>query len=128
MHTLSLKQFSNIYFGGPIKINRGLVLHINNYEIEGTSKISDKISLTSNDKILNDIKNGGGPIKYKFIVGYSGWSSGQLEKEIENGDWLLTTLDEVFIFDLPDDKKWESAFLELGLDLKMFTGGHSGIS
>ena len=124
----SMKNIKDIYFGGPVKINRGLILHANDYNNEGTIKISTNISLTSNDKIINDINIGLGPENYKFIVGYSGWSKGQLENEIENGDWLLSNLNEKYIFQKNDEKKWENAYKDLGLKIKMFTGGNSGIS
>ena len=128
LEMINMKKISDIYFGGPVKINHGLVLHSKNYKTEGTIRVSTNISLTSNDKIINDIGRGKGPEKYKFIVGYSGWSQGQLEKEIENGDWLLSSLNENYIFKNNDDKKWRNAFADLGLEIDFFTGGNSGIS
>ncbi len=122
------RKFPNIYFGGPIKINRGIVLHSTNYETEGTYQISKTISLTSNDNIITDLDKGCGPSKFKFIIGYAGWAPGQLEKEIENGDWLLTTLDDIIVFNTPDNEKWENAFIELGINSNSFSGGQSGIS
>ena len=126
--TSKINNISNIYFGGPVKINRGIVLHTNSYKTKGTIEISTNISLTSNGKIINDIETGKGPKKYIFVVGYSGWSHGQLEQEIENGDWLLSNLNEKYIFQKNDEKKWENAFTDLGLEIKMFAGGNSGIS
>ena len=128
INTTCTNRLSDIYFGGPVNLNQGIVLHDNNYSIDGTSKISNNISLTSNEKIMNDIDEDIGPSNYKFIIGYSGWSAGQLEKEIENGDWLVTSLDEKAIFDFSEEKKWTTIFSKLGLDVNLFTGGKSGVS
>ena len=45
----------NIYLGGPVDLNKGFVIHKNDYETNGTLEISKNISLTSNLKIVNDI-------------------------------------------------------------------------
>ena len=77
---------------------------------------------------MNDIEANIGPDIYKFIIGYSGWAIGQLEKEIENGDWLVTSLDEKSVFDFFEEKKWTTIFSDLGLDINLFSGGNSGVS
>ena len=61
LEMINMKKISDIYFGGPVKINHGLVLHSKNYKTEGTIRVSTNISLTSNDKIINDIGRGKGP-------------------------------------------------------------------
>ena len=128
INTMCTNKLSAIYFGGPVNLNQGIVLHDNNYSINETSKISENISLTSNEEIMNDIEQDIGPSSYKFIIGYSGWAIGQLEKEVENGDWLVTSLDEKAIFDFSEEKKWTTIFSKLGLDVNLFTGGKSGVS
>lgn len=42
----------------------------------------------------------------KFIVGYSGWGSGQLDRELQAGGWLVTRADADSIFESPEDV-WE---------------------
>ena len=128
INTICTNKLSNIYFGGPLNLNQAIVLHDNNYSIEGTSKISKNISLTANEGIMSDIEEDIGPDSYKFIIGYSGWAIGQLEKEIENGDWLVASLDGKAIFDFSEEKKWATIFSNLGLDVNLFTGGESGVS
>ena len=62
----------NIYLGGPVDLNKGFVIHKNDYETKGTLEVSENISLTSNLKIVNDILDGRGPAKFRFALGYSG--------------------------------------------------------
>ena len=51
------------------------------------------------------------------ILGHAGWSSGQLEQEIENGDWLMQSTTADFIFNVTPSQMWEKATESLGLDL-----------
>ena len=95
-----------IYFGGPVKLNMGLILHDSSYNIEGTLPISNSLALTSNNQIINDLIDGDGPNKFRFSFGYAGWEKAQLEREIENGDWLLMPADDNFIFSIPNEDKY----------------------
>ena len=117
----------NIYLGGPVDLNKGFVIHQNDYETNGTLEISKNISLTSNLKIVNDILAGNGPNKFRLALGYSGWGPGQLEKELKQGDWLLLPANQKLIFNTPDDVMWKTAYKNLGIELKEL-GGTAGIS
>ena len=105
----------------------GLVLHEAGYKVEGTLPVSNTIALTSNKQIINDLKTGDGPEKFRFSMGYTGWEQGQLEREIENGDWLLMPAELEFIFSLPDIEKWQTATTRLGIDISDL-GGSAGIA
>ena len=122
-----LQPTPKIYFGGPVNIEMGLFLHDSTYDIEGTLSISKSISLTSNKQIVTDLKNGDGPEDYRFSFGYTGWGKDQVEKEIENGDWLLMPADMEFIFSIPDIDKWQAAVTRFGIDISDL-GGSGGIA
>ena len=116
-----------VYLGGPVNIETGLILHDAGYEIEGTLTISDAVALTSNKQILSDLKEGGGPEQFRFSMGYAGWGQGQMEREIENGDWLPMPADVDFIFSFPDIDKWQTAATQFGIDISDL-GGSAGIA
>ena len=61
-------------------------------------------------------------LKALFNIGYAGWSAGQLEQEIKNGDWLLTPASSQFIFNVPHNKMWEKSTHSLGLDINEIYG------
>ena len=123
-----LKPKVEIYFGGPVQIGMGMILHDHRYETKGTLNISKSISLSSNTNIINDISNGNGPDEFKFAVGYAGWDKGQLEKEIENGDWLIVPSNYDLIFNTPSSKILEKLKLLIDIDIDHFSGGLSGLS
>jgi putative transcriptional regulator len=121
-----LKPLPDVYFGGPVGVDMGLFLHDNSYHSEGELKIGNKIVLTANNQIIIDLIENSGPLKYLFSLGYAGWGKGQLEREIEDGDWLVMPAENDFIFDLPNHKKWKNAATHFGIDINSFSGGQSG--
>tara|TARA_Y100000590_G_scaffold56536_1_gene59310 strand:- start:722 stop:1276 length:555 start_codon:yes stop_codon:yes gene_type:complete len=118
----NMKINSKIYFGGPVNLQNCFVLHDNSYLSKDTVKISNSIALTSNNKIIDDIRNNVGPENYKVNMGYAGWDKGQLEDEIKNGDWLIKPLSKNFIFNISDKDMWEFSTLDLGFDSHDYMG------
>ncbi|MFC1543155.1 YqgE/AlgH family protein [Candidatus Neomarinimicrobiota bacterium] len=116
------KRIKDIYYGGPVQPSVGFVLHSPDYEIEGTLPISEEISLTTNSKIMEDIEAGRGPEHYRFTLGYAGWGSEQIEREIANGDWLVIPANGKFVFDEVDHTKWSEAARQFGIEISQFTG------
>ena len=111
-----LKIVPTVHFGGPVMIERGIVLHSTDHTVEGSVNISDKIAMTSHKDILGDISKKKGPSSFKLFLGHSGWGGRQLEKEIERGDWLLQNTTPDFIFDVPEKYMWEQAARTLGVE------------
>ena len=121
-----VKPHPEIYLGGPVAIETGLILHDASYKSEGGIKITNEVKLTSNNQIIEDIIDDKGPEDYLFSLGYSGWSNGQLEREIEDGDWLIMPADYNHIFNIPSHSKWSTAAIQFGIDINSFSGGKSG--
>ena len=116
------KVVPTIYFGGPVMIERGIVLHSSEYKRKGTVAVSENFALTSHKFILQDIRSGEAPESYKLVLGHAGWTRGQLEKEIEHSDWLLQQTSKDFVFNTPDDIMWNQAAKTLGIQTTQITG------
>ena len=114
---LNNPENSKLYFGGPVSLNTCFILHDSSYKTKETITISKTLSLTSNKEIVDDLQKGKGPNSFRFKIGYAGWSAGQLENEIKNGDWLLTPASSQFIFNVPDHEMWKKSTDNLGLNL-----------
>ena len=119
---INLKPLPNIYLGGPVGMNNGLFLHTSKYYTQGTQQISNELSITSNNIVINDLSKGIGPKNFRFSLGYTGWDKDQLDKEVENGDWLLMPSSSKLIFKIPDEKKWSKASSQFGVDLMNISG------
>ena len=122
-----LKPNLEVCFGGPVQIEMGMVLHDHKYQNDKTINITKSISLTSDMNIIHDIKNGSGPKNFKVALGYSGWDKGQLESEIENGDWLLVPANYDLIFNTPSKKMFQKLQSLINIDINNLSGT-SGIS
>jgi putative transcriptional regulator len=59
---------------------------------------------TTKESIEQLIADSNQPVK--FFVGYSGWSPGQLEGEIEQGAWIIAAADPSLVFD-DDEELWD---------------------
>jgi len=53
---------------------------------------------------------------FKFFVGYSGWSPGQLDAELAEKTWLVSELTPEVIFDttIADKDLWKHAIRSVG--------------
>ena len=116
-----------VYLGGPVDAARGLVIHSPDYKHGDTVELSPSISVTSNVQVLRDIAEGNGPKKHLLTLGYSGWSPGQLEAEIEANSWISVPATAELIFGEDDGHKWEKAAATLGVDMFKLSGdvGHA---
>ena len=105
-----------IYFGGPVDSQVGFVLHTPDYKTMMTECINDWLSITQGMDILVDIAQGSGPNNFQITLGYSGWSPGQLELELESqwprdptSGWMNIPSSSMLVFDIGNENKWERA-------------------
>lgn len=104
-----------VHFGGPVETGRGFVLHSTDFIREDTVRINDTLCITGTIDILEAIAQGRGPVRSIFALGYTGWSAGQLESEIQGNSWLTVPADEELLFGTPIDDKWGRALARLGI-------------
>jgi putative transcriptional regulator len=103
-----------VLFGGPVETARGLVLHSSEYKRDETLLIEGGLALTASVEILKDMANGSGPRQAWLALGHSGWSPGQLDREMQDNAWLVVEGDAALVFDTDLDTKWQRALDLLG--------------
>lgn len=54
------------------------------------------------------------PGDVRLFVGYSGWSAGQLEEEIQRGSWIRQPASAAKVFTLESDAFWQGILREKG--------------
>ncbi len=116
-----------MHSGGPVEPGRGFVLHSPDFSSNSTVKVHGKINLTATLEVLREIAVGKGPERFLLALGYSGWSSGQLEDEIVSNGWLVADATDDIIFDHNNDTKYSRSLKLLGVDeaLLSSSSGHA---
>ncbi len=107
--------------GGPVEASRGFLLHSNDFKQEDTVPVDEDFSVTGTTDALKAVAQGDGPEKALFILGYAGWTPGQLEQEIQQNAWLVVDPDPALIFESKAEEKWERGMDKLGLDPSMLS-------
>jgi len=103
-----------VVWGGPVERAAGTVVTAAEVgEGEGQA-IEQGVSVTHSPDALMRLLRRGDPLM--LCLGYAGWGSGQLDREIEEGGWLLSEVDPEILFKAPIEQRWETALASLGLD------------
>lgn len=116
-----------MHFGGPVEANRGFVLHSSEYSTGESLIEASGIAVTASISMLQKIGQGAGPKHGMLVLGYAGWSSGQLETEIEGGSWMVVPASAKLVFSPDNDMKWHLAMGTLGIDIGHYSAdvGHA---
>jgi putative transcriptional regulator len=116
IHTRN-RQPLDVYLGGPVEMTRGFVLHSADYRGTSTRKLLRGISLSIGTDVMQALADRRGPKQHRVLLGYAGWSAGQLEHEMARGDWLLAPADPLLLFSDDPGSIWERAVQRAGLPL-----------
>ncbi len=122
-----------VYFGGPVQIERGFVLHEAAPECAYSSSLAvpGGLTMTTSKDVLEAVAAGQGPKHFLMTLGYSGWSAGQLEEEIALNGWMNVPLSckemADIIFNTPSGQRYERTMSHLGFDPSHLSGeaGHA---
>lgn len=104
-----------VSIGGPVSIDRIDFLHTLGELIPNSRHVIDNIYWGGDfNVVLKMLRSRSiNEEQIRFFIGYSGWSKGQLDKEIENDFWLVTHPDTQSI--MPIDKNyWKTNLKRLG--------------
>jgi putative transcriptional regulator len=97
-----------IHYGGPVQRERGFVLHSRDGRTPSI-EVNEEYGVTVGVELLEALARGQGPKHSLIASGYAGWGSGQLERELARGDWVVAPADPDIVFDDAYDSKWRRA-------------------
>ncbi|MGE5471681.1 MAG: YqgE/AlgH family protein [Bacteroidota bacterium] len=126
---LDAKQMADlpVYFGGPVQLDRGFVLHRPLGQWQSTLTINSEIGLTSSRDVLSAVGSLGLPSEILVSLGYAGWEAGQLEAELAQNSWLTVPAQASILFDLPAEQRLPAAMQNLGISFSQLSdlSGHA---
>ncbi|MEG3592881.1 MAG: YqgE/AlgH family protein [Pseudomonadota bacterium] len=101
--------------GGPVEPQRGFLL--SNHPItEDVVEVLNGLYLASSPEVLPLATNALNQGDAIFILGYSGWSEGQLESEMAANTWINVPWNSDVIFQIPTTDRQRAALAQLGID------------
>lgn len=106
----------HLWVGGPVAVQQLQLLHRFGDTIPGTLHLLGDIHLGGDEVALEVAARGrGNPSdSMKFVVGYSGWSSDQLQGELREGAWVVCPAEPRFVFDPEPGTVWRRVLASLG--------------
>lgn len=113
-----------VYNGGPVEQDNLYFIHKVPHLISNSIEISDGIYWGGDFENLIDLINkeiiSEGDIR--FFLGYSGWSSLQLDQELSSKSWVVVKNDyESAIIDKSSDAFWKEKMMELGGNYQLWS-------
>ncbi len=104
------------FFGGPVQRDQLYFIHTLGEKIEESFPIGKDLSwLGDFGKVKRLIeKKEMSEDQVRFFIGYAGWESGQLEKELESKSWFVSNADNDIIFNVDPAEMWTAAVKKMG--------------
>lgn len=97
-----------VHLGGPVALNALQVLVRSPTPPDGAEHVFEDVYLVNSPSVLASmLATGGEPVALHVYAGYAGWATGQLERELIQGDWFLWPADADSVFSLPSDTLWQ---------------------
>ena len=106
-----------LHIGGPVEHGRLLYLHTLGDRFRESVQLENGLYIGGN---FNDVLEYLNSEEYdeqciKFFAGYSGWTAGQLKKEIKEKTWVVTSLTHrTAAMTAQDDTYWQEIVKSLG--------------
>ncbi|MFM8354620.1 MAG: YqgE/AlgH family protein [Gammaproteobacteria bacterium] len=110
--------------GGPVGRERGFILHDDPAWGDAVPAGPGTYLSLTRDSLLA-LAAGQGPARCLLLLGYAGWSSGQLDQELVGNFWLTCPADQDLLFDLPLGDRQHAAAARLGFDYRQLSA-HAG--
>lgn len=107
---------AEVFYGGPVQTDTLHYVHNIGELLEESIKVAegvwwggdfDKLKFLVSSQLVE-------PQNIRFFVGYSGWSSGQLNDELEYGSWMSAALDANYIFKTQPGQLWSQVMFNKG--------------
>ncbi len=109
-----IKVDDPVFFGGPVLAEAVFLLH--SFEsCPEASRLLPGVFVGYNPVLISIIEHHAiANLKSKFMIGYAGWSPGQLEHELERNMWVVAPATQSLVFDTPAEDIWARTVHRLG--------------
>ena len=107
---------TEVYYGGPVQTDSIHYIHNVGDVLDNSTKVVDGVWWGGDFEklkflITSDLIK---PENIRFFVGYSGWSPGQLDGEMNHGSWVITEMYANYLFKNKSDSLWQQVMKNKG--------------
>lgn len=108
--------------GGPVQQDNMFFLHSKGELLPSSEEIIPGVYWGGDFNILKELISMDllRPEDIRFFLGYSGWSAGQLEAEIDQKAWQIAPANSEIIFNEVPEKIWPKVLASLGGDYPLW--------
>lgn len=116
------KWEENLCMGGPVAPDTLHYLHNMGEIIPGSVWVDENIYWGGNIDFIRDLISEGKLPKsrMRFFLGYSGWSAGQLERELKENSWVIAKLNPSMVFGNPEKNTWNRVLRNMNSKYRMW--------
>ena len=101
-----------LFFGGPVAMNALIVLFRTGNPPEEAPHVMQDVYFSGERDVLEGLlKREKGANEMHIFMGYAGWGPGQLQWEINRGDWELAPGDRETVFEKEPELIWPGLML-----------------
>lgn len=106
---------SPVFMGGPVGLDQLFFVHTLADQLENAQHIVDQLYWGGNFEQLKLMITSDAirPDQIRFFAGYSGWSPGQLDAEIEERSWIVAKAPSGLLLN-NDAGEWDAIMKQLG--------------
>ena len=99
---------AKVYLGGPVSTDSVYFIHKLGKQLPGSIQVLDNLYWGGDFEELKRLIRLGvlKSSDIRFFLGYSGWDSGQLERELKEDSWLVTDIDEETVMRELNQASW----------------------
>jgi putative transcriptional regulator len=112
-----------VFLGGPVSKDNLFFLHTIGASIPDSVQILPGLWWGGDFNVVkqmieqNKIESG----SIRYFIGYSGWESGQLERELEENSWVVAPTQVTEVMDASQTQLWEKILRSMGKDLALLS-------
>ncbi|MBK8628457.1 MAG: YqgE/AlgH family protein [Saprospiraceae bacterium] len=110
------KSKAAVHVGGPVSVDSLYFLHNVGDMLDNSVEVCPGVYWGGDFEKLKFLMENG-VIKdnnIRFFVGYSGWSQGQLEEEMQEASWLIDEMDANYLFRIKPFVLWQTVMNNRG--------------
>jgi putative transcriptional regulator len=112
-----------LFEGGPVSSNQLFYTHTLGEKLSNSQHIIDDVYWGGNFFELSQLIEKGevSSDQIRFYIGYSGWSSDQLNEELESDMWFTKSSKYTDLMTIPSDELWGQELVKINPGYKAFT-------